>query len=1293
MENIKRIFVEKKNEFDIEAKKLLTDININLEIDNLLNVRVLNRYDLSDIDNVEMDKVVNMILSEPQVDNVFYEIIKIDESETEIAVEYLPGQYDQRADSAAQCIQILLLKEKPLVSTAKIFILKGSLTDIEKNKIKKYLINSVDSREAELIKPLSLNKDYINPPDVEILNGFIDKNMIALEDFIQENGLAMSKEDIKFCQNYFKETEKRAPSITEIKMLDTYWSDHCRHTTFETIIDDVRFEDSLFIKPIKDAYQAYLDSKDYVYEGQERETTLMNLAIISMKEMRKRGLLDDLEISSEINACSIERDVIIDGKKEKWLIMFKNETHNHPTEIEPFGGAATCLGGAIRDPLSGRAYVYQAMRVTGSADPRVKVNNTIEGKLPQKKITTEAALGYSSYGNQIGLATGLVSEIYDEGYMAKRMEVGAVIGAAPKENVRREEPEPGDIIVLVGGKTGRDGIGGATGSSKEHTVESIIKAGAEVQKGNAPEERKLQRLFRDKKVTSLIKKSNDFGAGGVSVAIGELADGLIIDLDMIHKKYDGLDGTELSLSESQERMAVVLKKEDVDKFIEYSASENLIAVKIAEVTDSNRLIMKWRGKNIVDISRDFLNTNGVKQTNGVFVSAPKEENNYFNAYKEKNDKNIKKRWLEYSDSLFSGSQRGLIEQFDSSIGAATVFMPYGGKYQSTPMEAMVAKIPLLSGYTETCTLMSHGFNPKISKWSSFHGALYSVIEAIAKIVALGGNYSSIRTSLQEYFEKLGKDKEKWGKPFAALLGANYALTKLKIAAIGGKDSMSGSFKNLNVPPTLITFAVNTASINEVISPEFKEIGNTLILYKVQRDKYELPDFEQLKAGWDEITKGIKTGKIISAHTITNGGISEALSKMSFGNRIGVKLEDIDSSTLFSPDYGSVLFEVASGDISSANAKNCAQFFPPDPQSPRPTGLPAGHATEKCTSRLYIDELIAKDNGFQIIGKTIKEPVFIINDTKITIDEIQNYWEKPLESVFPTKIEASSQIVSSSLFTQRKEKTSKEKYAKPRILIPVFPGTNCEYDTQSAFNKVGGMAETFVFRNQNSSDIQNSLDSLKKMIDNSQIIAIPGGFSAGDEPDGSGKFIAAVFQNPYIKEAVMNLLNKRDGLMIGICNGFQALIKLGLVPYGKIIEPEKNAPTLTINEIGRHISMVARTKVVSVLSPWFKEVSAGDVFSIPVSHGEGRFVADTKLIENLHKNGQIASQYVDIEGNPSMDIKYNPNGSFNAIEAITSPDGRVLGKMGHSERTGTDILRNIHGNKDQKIFNSGVKYFS
>jgi len=1252
--DIKRVFVEKRAGFDVEAKKTLNDIKNNLEIYGLLNLRLLNRYDFSDVEDNEMARVVNLILSEPQVDDVFFESINLEKDESEIIVEYLPGQFDQRADSAAQCIQILLLKEKPKIASAKVFVLKGNLSESEIKKIKKYLINTVDSREASPLKPLTLKREIKTPSDVEVLNNFTKKNEDELAQFIIDNGLAMSKEDILFCQKYFKEEEKREPTITEIKMLDTYWSDHCRHTTFETIIDSVEFEFSTFTEPVEKAYKTYLDSKKYVYGNKKKETSLMNIATMSMKEMRKKGFLDDLEISSEINACSIERDVIIDGKKEKWLIMFKNETHNHPTEIEPFGGAATCLGGAIRDPLSGRAFVYQAMRVTGSGDPTVKISETLDGKLPQKKITGEAAQGYSSYGNQIGLATGLVSEIYDEGYKAKRMEVGAVIGAAPKENVRREEPAVGDIIILVGGKTGRDGIGGATGSSKEHTEESVKKAGAEVQKGNAPEERKLQRLFRDKRVTSLIKKSNDFGAGGVSVAIGELADGLIINLDAVPKKYEGLDGTELAISESQERMAVVIDKQDVEKFIKFSEAENLIAVKIAEVTDNNRLVMTWKGKKIVDINRDFLNTNGVKQTNAVLVSAPEMQDNYFKN-NEREINNIEEELLKRLGSLSYASQRGLIEQFDSSIGAATVFMPFGGKYQGTPTETMTAKIPVLKGSTKTCTLMSHGFNPKISKWSPFHGAVYSVIEAVSKIIATGGNYSNIRTSLQEYFEKIGKDKIKWGKPFSALLGAYYALTKLKIAAIGGKDSMSGSFMDLNVPPTLITFAVNTASVNDVISPELKDEENLLVFIKANRDKYELPEFESLMKAYDEITEGIKSKKIISAHSVGEGGVALSLAKMSFGNRIGVRFnEEVKKVCLFAPHYGSIILEIK-----------------------KDTEL----------------KEIFKESNYKIIGRTIAEPYLIIGNEKVELKSLEKEWTKPLESVFPTDVKTKTKIIASSIYNNKIKKTSKTKNIKPRIIIPVFPGTNCEYDTASAFTRAGGIAETFVFKNQNSKDIKDSVQELKNKIANSQIIAIPGGFSAGDEPDGSGKFIAAVFHNPEIKDAVMNLLEKRDGLIIGICNGFQALIKLGLVPFGKIITPEKNAPTLAMNEIGRHISTIARVKVVSTLSPWFNGVSAGDIFSIPVSHGEGRFIADTKIIEELQKNGQIASQYVDLEGKPSMDIKYNPNGSYNAIEAITSPDGRVLGKMGHSERVGTDILKNICGNKDQKIFESGIKYFS
>jgi len=1253
-QNIKRVFVEKRQEFDVEAKNLYNNIKNNLEIDNLLNVRILNRYDLSGIENNDFNKVINLILSEPQVDNVFYEELNTNKDETEIIVEYLPGQFDQRADSAAQCIQILLLNEKTEVASAKVYLLKGDLSNLEINKIKKYLVNTVDSREASKLKPITLRRESRVPPDVTILNGFIKKTNEELFEFIIDNGLAMSKEDILFCQKYFKETENKEPTITEIKMLDTYWSDHCRHTTFETILENIEFEESPLTEPIKKSYKKYLNAKKSVYDNKAKNTTLMNIAVMSMKEMRVKGFLDDLEISSEINACSMERDVIIDGKKEKWLIMFKNETHNHPTEIEPFGGAATCLGGAIRDPLSGRAYVYQAMRITGSGNPTKKLSETIEGKLPQRKITTEAALGYSSYGNQIGLATGLVSEIYDEGYVAKRMEVGAVIGAAPKKNVRRDEPVAGDVIILVGGKTGRDGIGGATGSSKEHTEESVKKAGAEVQKGNAPEERKLQRLFRDRKVTGLIKKSNDFGAGGVSVAIGELADGLIINLDKIPKKYDGLDGTELALSESQERMAVVIDRKDIDKFIKYANEENLLAVEIAQVTDNNRLIMMWRGKKIVDISRNFLNTNGVKQKNDVFVSSPNKSDNFFKQSNKKIE-SFETEILNRLASLSLSSQRGLIEQFDSSIGAATVFMPFGGKYQSTPTETMAAKVPVTHGNTETCTVMSYGFNPKISKWSPFHGAVYSIIESVSKIVATGGNHSTIRTSLQEYFEKLGKDRVKWGKPFSALLGAYYALTEFKIAAIGGKDSMSGSFMNLNVPPTLISFAVNTASVNNLISPELKSKDNLLVLFKANRDKFELPNFDELITAYNEITKGIENKKIISAHSVGEGGVAIALAKMSFGNRIGIEFDkNIKKSDLFEPNYGSIVLE---------------------------------------TDRNENPKDIFNNMNFEIIGKTISKQAFVFDDESIDIDDMEYEWEKPLEEVFPTQIESKNEIISDKLYTKKTQSSSTIKKVKPRVIIPVFPGTNCEFDTASAFKRAGGITETFVFKNQNSIDIKESLDYLKNAIDNSQIIAIPGGFSAGDEPDGSGKFIAAVFQNPTIKDSVMNLLEKRDGLIIGICNGFQALIKLGLVPFGEIRTPKRNSPTLTTNEIGRHISTIARIKIVSTLSPWFNEVSNGDIFSIPVSHGEGRFIADTKTIRELQEKGQIAAQYVDLNGNPSMNIKYNPNGSYNAIEAITSPDGRVLGKMGHSERVGKDILKNIHGNKDQKIFESGIKYFS
>ncbi|WP_084757865.1 phosphoribosylformylglycinamidine synthase [Defluviitalea phaphyphila] len=1254
MNSIKRIFVQKKPGFDIEAQNLYKDIKENLFIKELENVKILNRYDIDGIDDETYNKAKYTIFSEPPVD--YDEEFPIEENERVFAIEYLPGQYDQRADSAAQCIQILTRKEKPIIRTAKVIILKGNITDNQFETIKKYCINPVDSREASLEKPDTLDIELDIPREVEILEGFINLNKNELEALRNKLGLAMSFDDILFCQKYFKEEENRDPSITEIRVLDTYWSDHCRHTTFLTNIEKVEIENGHFTVPIKKAYEKYLEGRKLVYKEKEKNICLMDIALMGMKELRKLGKLDDLEVSDEINASSIIVNVDIDGKNEEWLVMFKNETHNHPTEIEPFGGAATCLGGAIRDPLSGRAYVYQAMRVTGSGDPRTPVKDTLPGKLPQRKITTEAAHGYSSYGNQVGLATGHVAEIYDEGYIAKRMEIGAVIGAVPRKNVLRGVPEEGDVIILLGGRTGRDGCGGATGSSKEHNEESLISCGAEVQKGNPPTERKIQRLFRNPKVSTMIKRCNDFGAGGVSVAIGELADGLEIDLNAVPKKYEGLDGTELAISESQERMAVVIDKTKVEEFIALAEEENLEAVVVAKVTSENRLKMIWNNKAIVDISRDFLNTNGAEQKTNVVVEKPKKDKNYFNTIldevKEKLD-DIKEAWLANLKDLNVCSQKGLVERFDSTIGASTVLMPFGGKYQLTPAECMVGKIPVLNGDTTTGTIMSHGYNPKIAKWSPFHGAVYAIIEAIAKVVAVGGDYKNIRLTLQEYFEKLGDNPKRWGKPFSALLGAYYVQKILGIGAIGGKDSMSGTFKDLDVPPTLTAFAVNVVNVNNVISPEFKKVGSAVVYIPLKRDEFELPDFNQLDKNYSKITELIKNKKILSAHTVKLGGIAEAISKMSFGNKIGMKFtKEVNAKTLFAPNYGSIIIEINKEDIE------------------------------------VLDEL-----EYILLGETQENPYIIVNNIEISIEEMLEAWSNPLEKVFPTKTKLIKEKPISKIYSEKNTNKSRLKIAKPRIFMPVFPGTNCEYDTKKAFENAGGIVKTFVFKNLTPTHIEESIDNMVKEINNSQIIMIPGGFSAGDEPEGSGKFIATVFRNPKIKEAVMNFLNNRDGLMLGICNGFQALIKLGLVPYGEIREIDESSPTLTFNTIGRHVSCMVTTKIVSTKSPWFANVEVGEIHKIPISHGEGRFVASPEMMETLFSNGQVATQYVDFEGNPTYDIAFNPNGSINAIEGITSPDGRILGKMGHSERIGSNVAKNIVGAKDQKLFEAGVNYFS
>jgi phosphoribosylformylglycinamidine synthase len=1285
---IRRIFAEKKKGYDIEAQGLYRDLKINLGIRGLSGVRIINRYDITDITDSEYESAKNIIFSEPPVDYLYEENVAFDTDETAFAVEYLPGQYDQRADSASQCIQFLTLGERPRCMAAKIIVLKGSISNDDIKKIKGYCINPVDSREAAMDKPESLDVKLDYPGDVSQLSGFCSLSIEGIAALHNELGLAMSLEDLEFCKKYFAETEKRDPTITEIRLIDTYWSDHCRHTTFLTSIKSIMFEDNPFSRFLKNIYDQYINSRKYVYGDNNRDISLMDIATIAMKVLKKDGKLDDLDASDEINACSIVVNARVNGKFEEWLVMFKNETHNHPTEIEPFGGAATCLGGAIRDPLSGRSYVYQAMRVTGSGDPRTPVKDTLPGKLPQRKITTGAAAGYSSYGNQIGLATGQVAEIYDDGYVAKRMEIGAVIGAAPKRNVIRKKPEAGDIIILLGGRTGRDGCGGATGSSKEHNEQSLLTCGAEVQKGNPPTERKIQRLFRNEEVSRMIKKCNDFGAGGVSVAIGELAEGLDIDLDSVPKKYEGLDGTELAISESQERMAVVIANKDKDKFIQAAAEENLEATQVAVVTNTRRLRMNWRGKVIVDISRDFLDTNGVKQNIDIKVSEPSNRQvmqsgelslkngelspSYFDLISDdlvKNFDKLEDAWIYNLERLEHCCQKGLVERFDSTIGAGTVLMPFGGEYQLTPEEGMAAKLPVLDGDTTTCTLMTYGFNPAISKWSPFHGAVFSVIEAIAKIVALGGDYSKARLTLQEYFEKPGKDPERWGKPFSALLGAYYVQLKLGIPAIGGKDSMSGTFKDLDVPPTLVAFAVGVIDADKVVSAEFKNAGSSVVAVKIRRDKYELPDFDQLSKTYNKLHKLMEDGEINAAHSVRQGGIAEAVSRMCFGNMIGIELCVTDPNDLFSPDYGSVIIEIDSEyDIS------------------------------KLLSGL----------DYQLIGHTIEEKVIkfgtgtlLKNQSRETLllDELIERWMKTLEPIFPTNATVDySRIETFSFDTaqhnKRVGKASKyQLYAKPRILIPVFPGTNCEYDSAKAFEVAGGTPDIFIVKNLTPQNINETIKAMTERIRNSQIIMFPGGFSAGDEPEGSGKFIATVFRNPYIKDAVMDQLQNRDGLILGICNGFQALIKLGLLPYGEIREIDSNSPTLTFNTIGRHVSCMVRTRIASNISPWFNNVKVGDIHTIAVSHGEGRFVASDEVIAALASNGQIATQYVDLDGIATYDTKFNPNGSMYAIEGISSPDGRILGKMGHSERKGTNVCVNIPGCKDQLLFEAGVKYFS
>lgn len=1264
MSGIRMVFVEKKAGFNVESQILLKDFKDNLGIEALEDVRVLNKYILGDMEEEQYVRTVNTILSEAPVDRVYEENFEIGQDEIAFGVEYLPGQYDQRADSASECIMLLTEEEKISVKSSKVIILKGNLNEEEIKKIKSYYINPVDSRE---VSPLSkvLEENLEEPNDVEVLDGFLDLNEEGLKNFHRDKSLAMSLEDLKMIRDYFK-SEDRNPTITEIKVIDTYWSDHCRHTTFETIIKDVYIEEGKYSEPIKKAYEDYKNSRAYVYGENlnNKEVKLMDLATIAMKELRKRGELDDLDVSEEINACSINIEIETDKGTEEYLLMFKNETHNHPTEIEPFGGAATCLGGAIRDPLSGRSYVYQAMRVTGSADPTVEICETLKGKLPQRKITLGAAHGYSSYGNQIGLATGQVSEIYHPNYAAKRMEVGAVIAATPKENVIRLKPSKGDIVILLGGRTGRDGIGGATGSSKEHTEESINQCGAEVQKGNAPTERKIQRLFRNKEVAQMIKRCNDFGAGGVSVAIGELCRGIDIDLNKVPKKYEGLDGTELAISESQERMAVVISSENADRFIKLSEEENLEATIVAEVTDTDRLRMNWKDKTIVDIKRSFLDTNGAKQEISLKVKSPSAY-----PYEIKNC-DVKEEWLKSLRNLNVCSQKGLIERFDSTIGGGTVLMPLGGKYQLTPAEGMAAKIPVLGVESKDASLMTYGFNPYLGVWSPFHMAFYSVIESVTKISAMGGDYKKVRLTFQEYFEKLLRDEEKWGKPFAALLGAYKAQMDLGLPAIGGKDSMSGSFGELNVPPTLVSFAVGLEKASRIISPEFKNIGSTLVLMKGEKLEDGTLEIEGFKNNLEKLYELIGEEKVVSAYSLKFGGVSEGITKMSLGNRIGATLNNISKEELFGFNYGSLILEAKEG-------VNLEEEF--------------------------------KGTNYKVIGNTIEADVIKCEeyDFEVSLEELEKSYEEKLEYVFKSKTEDKeggfSDLISNDkdganildngqMHIEEKLKSKITRVEKPRVVIPVFPGTNCEYDCRRAFEKEGAEVSEVIIRNLNKEALIDSINMLKKEIDKSQIIMLPGGFSAGDEPDGSAKFIATIFRNPKIKDSVMKLLNERDGLILGICNGFQALIKLGLLPYGKIIDIEEDMATLTYNNINRHMSSIVRTKITSKKSPWFNEVSLGEVHSIPISHGEGRFVAPESLIKELVENDQIATQYVDLEGNMAMNMPYNPNGSSLAIEGITSRDGRILGKMGHSERIGDNLYKNIPGEFDQKLFKSGVDYF-
>lgn len=1264
--SVRRVYVEKKPQFAVKAGELLAEIKSYLGIDGVTGVRELIRYDIENLSEETYKRALGTVFCEPPVDDVYEENFDAGDAHV-FSVEFLPGQFDQRADSAEQCVKLLNENENPVIRTAVTYVIEGALEEEELSAIKKHCINPVDSRETGLEKPETLVQSFDEPKDVAVFDGFTSMTEEAAKELYDSLGLAMTLEDFCHIKRYFKNEEKRDPSVTEIRVLDTYWSDHCRHTTFSTELKDVAFDDGYYRAPIEETYQDYLAAHKNLYAGRsDKFVCLMDIALLAMKQLKKEGKLADQEESDEINACSIVVPIEVDGKTEEWLVNFKNETHNHPTEIEPFGGAATCLGGAIRDPLSGRTYVYQAMRVTGAADPTVSVTETMAGKLPQKKLVREAAHGYSSYGNQIGLATGYVKEVYHPNYVAKRMEIGAVLGAAPRRAVQRLTSDPGDIIILLGGRTGRDGIGGATGSSKAHNTESTAVCGAEVQKGNPPTERKIQRLFRREEVAHIIKKCNDFGAGGVSVAIGELADGLRINLDRVPKKYAGLDGTELAISESQERMAVVVAPGDVEKFLGFAREENLEAVEVAVVTEEPRLVLEWRGKEVVNISRAFLDTNGAHQETSVEVEMPKPEENYLHKIsipaveQAAAAGDLKAAWLAELADLNVCSQKGLVEMFDGSIGAGSVFMPFGGKYQLTETQSMVAKIPVASGKSDAVTMMAYGFDPYLTSWSPYHGAVYAVLESLSRIVAAGGDYSRVRFTFQEYFRRMSKDAKRWSQPLAALLGAYRAQLGFGLPSIGGKDSMSGTFNDVDVPPTLVSFAVDVAKEKDIITPELKAPQNQLFMFRIETDSYDLPVYGQIMKLYAAIHRMIQEGIIVSAYALDGKGLAAAVSKMAFGNKLGVTIkEEVPAEALFGPGFGNIVAEV-----SAEKAGAVREIL-------REAGLAGAEL---------------------VIGEVNDQECFVYGTVQISMEEAVQAWTGTLEKVFPTRAAEEKNELQTGVYQADHIHVCKHKVAKPRVFIPVFPGTNCEYDSARAFERAGADTVVKVFKNLDASDIRDSVDAFEKAIDQAQIIMFPGGFSAGDEPEGSAKFFATAFRNARLTEAVRRLLEERDGLALGICNGFQALIKLGLVPYGEIRPQSADSPTLTYNTIGRHISKMVYTKVVTDKSPWLSQAKTGAVYCNPASHGEGRFVASGEWLKKLFENGQVATQYVNEAGNPTMDEEWNINGSYMAVEGITSPDGRVLGKMAHSERRGDSVAVNIYGEQDMKIFEAGVEYF-